>query len=210
MAPRPHPQRWLLSLLWVLSTTACAGVHPASLRETATDGGRQEAEAVAQASASAAPAPLRPVPLWRNGRPAGEIDLAQPHDSRIVVLDLSEDWTPYIFTERSNPDEQIVPQSYRATYLALARGEYPHDHHGARAKKDRYLELYGIPPTLTLLRTRFRDAVTEDCASKVDLEPIRQYDRLLPYTVDGNSAARLDPVSLARAARQARHAQTRR
>ncbi len=185
MAPRPHAERWLPALLWVFSITACAGVHPASLRETATDGGRQEAEAVAQSSASAHPPSLQPVPLWKNGRPAGEIDLARPHDSRIVVLDLAEDWTPYIFTERSNPDAQIVPQSYRATYLALARGEYPHDHHGTRAKKDRYLELYGIPPTLALLRTRFREAVTEDCASKVDLEPLRQYDRLL--LVDGKA-----------------------
>jgi hypothetical protein len=187
MAPCPRPQRWLPALLWVFSTTACAGVRPASLREAATDGGRQDAEAVAQASASAQPPPLQPVPLWKDGRPAGEIDLARPHDARVVVLDLGEDWTPYIFTERSSPDEPLVPQSYRATYLALARGEYPHDHHGMRAKKDRYLELYGIPPTLTLLRTRFREAVSEDCASKVDLEPLGRYERLLPYVVDGTA-----------------------
>jgi hypothetical protein len=187
MAPRPHAERWLPALLWMFSTTGCAGAHPATLRETATDGGRPEAETVAQPSPSAHPPPLQSVPLWRNGRPAGEIDLARPHDSRIVVLDLGEDWTPYIFTERSSPEEQIVPQSYRATYLALARGEYPHDHHGKRAKKDRYLELYGIPPTVTLLRTRFREAVAEDCTSKVDLEPLRQGDRLLPYLVDSNA-----------------------
>jgi len=186
-SPRPHAERWPPALLWVFSTTACAGAHPATLRETAADAGRQEAEAVAQSSTSAHPPPLQPVPLWKDGRPAGEIDLARPHDSRIVVLDLSEDWTPYIFTERSNPDDPIVPSSYRATYLALARGEYPHDHHGTRAKKDRYLELYGIPPTLTLLRTRFREAVTADCASKVDLGPLGQYDRLFPYLVDSNA-----------------------
>ncbi len=187
MAPRPHPERWLPALFCVFSTTACAGAHPASLRETATDGGRQETEAVAQSSASAQPSPLKPVPLWKDGQPAGEIDLARPHDARIVVLDLGEEWSPYIFTERSSPDEQLVPQSYRATYLALARGEYPNDHHGTRAKKDRYLELYGIPPTLTLLRTRFREEVSEDCASRVDLEPLGQYDRLLPYLVDGKA-----------------------
>lgn len=187
MAPRPRPERWLPALFCVFSTTACAGVHPASLREKATDGGRQETEAVAQSSASGEPSPLKPVPLWKDGQPVGEIDLGRPHDARIVVLDLGEDWTPYIFTERSSPDEQLVPQSYRATYLALARGEYPHDRHGARAKKDRYLELYGIPPTLTLLRTRFREEVSEDCGSKVDLEPLRQTDRLLPFLVDSNA-----------------------
>jgi hypothetical protein len=187
MAPRPHPERWLPALLWVLSTTACAGVRQGSQHKGTDDGERQEAGAVAQASAPAQPGPLQPVPLWKDGKPAGEIDLAQPHDARIVVVDLGEDWTPYIFSERSSPNEEIVPQSYRATYLALARGEFPHDHHGTRAKKDRYLELYGILPTLTLLRTRFREAVSQDCASKVDLEPLKQYERLLPYVDNGKA-----------------------
>jgi hypothetical protein len=187
MAPRPHPERWLPALLWALSTAACAGVRPASQHEAAADGGRQDAGAVAQASAPGQPRPSQPVPLWKDGKPAGEIDLAQPHDARIVVLDLGEDWTPYIFTERSSSDEEPVPQSYRATYLALARGEFPHDHHGSRAKKDRYLELYGILPTLTLLRTRFQEAVSQDCASKVDLEPLNQYERLLPYVDNGKA-----------------------
>jgi hypothetical protein len=187
MAPRPHTERWLLALLWVSTTTACAGVRPASQHEAIADGGRQEVGAVARASAPAQPAPLQPVPLWKDGKPAGEIDLAQPHDARIVVLDLGEDWVPYIFTERSSPNEEPVPQSYRATYQALARGEFPHDHHGSRAKKDRYLELYGILPTLTLLRTRFREAVSQDCASKVDLEPLKRYERLLPYVDNGKA-----------------------
>jgi hypothetical protein len=187
MWPRPHPERWLPALLWVFSTTACAGVRQASPQKAADDGERQEAGAVTQASAPAQPRPLQPVPLWKDGKPAGEIDLAQSHDARIVVLDLGEDWTPYIFSERSSPNEQIVPQSYRATYLALARGEFPHDHHGTRAKKDRYLELYGILPTLTLLRTRFREEVSQDCASKVDLEPLKQYERLLPYVDNGKA-----------------------
>ena len=187
MAPRPYSERWLPALLSVLSLTACAGVRPAGQHAAALDGGGQEAGDLAQASAPATPPALQPVTLWKDGKPAGEIDLAQPHDARIVVLDLGEDWTPYIFTERSSPAEAPVPQSYRATYLALARGEFPNDHHGKRAKKDRYLELYGILPTLTLLRTRFREAVSQDCASKVDLEPLGQYERLLPYVDNGKA-----------------------
>ena len=33
-----------------------------------------------------------------------------------------------------------------------ARGEFPRDHHGDRARDDKYLELFGIMPTLGLLR----------------------------------------------------------
>ncbi|HLK37629.1 MAG TPA: hypothetical protein VKU41_12805 [Polyangiaceae bacterium] len=177
----------LLAILGVWSVSACAGVRPARQNEAVADGGPQQAGPLAETSAPPQPPALQPVTLWRDGKPAGEIDLAQPHDARIVVLDLGEDWTPYIFTERSNPDDKLVPQSYRATYLALARGEFPHDHHGKRAKRDRYLELYGIPPTLTLLRTRLREDVSQDCASRLDLEPLGQGQRFLPYLVDRNA-----------------------
>src|SRR5579884_1096122 len=184
MAPRPHAARSLLALVSVLSTTTCAGVRPAGQH-----GVPREAGAAAQAPAPAPSPRLQPVPLWKDGKPAGEVDLARPHDARIVVLDLGEEWVPYIFTERSSPDQEPIPQSYRATYLALARGDFPNDHHGKRAKKDRYLELYGILPTLTLLRTRFREAVSQDCASKVDLEPLDHYEHLL-LPVDGGRAQR--------------------
>jgi hypothetical protein len=119
----------------------------------------------------------------------GEIDAAQPRTPGEVVVDLGEDWVPYIFTERTNPTDEPVPQSYRGTYLSLARGEYPNDHHGVRAKKDRYLELYGIPPTLGLLRARFRETQKQDCGSKVDLEPLKQYQRIVPY-IDNPKARR--------------------
>ena len=187
MARRAHLGPWLPRFFWVLTTVACSGMHPAAQHGAAADGGGRETEAAEQAPAPAPPRSQQSVPLWKDGKPAGEIDLAQPHDARIVVLDLGEDWVPYIFSERSSPDEAPIPQSYRATYLALARGEFPHDHHGTRAKKDRYLELYGILPTLALLRTRFREAVGQDCASKIDLEPLNQYERLLPYVDQGKA-----------------------
>src|SRR4029077_5309486 len=103
--------------------------------------------------------------------------------------DLGEEWVPYIFTERTNATDEPIPQSYRTTYLALARGEYPNDHPRVRAKKDRYLELYGILPTVSLLRARFREAAKQDCASKIDLEPLKQYERIVPY-VDNPKARR--------------------
>ncbi|MBV9949091.1 MAG: hypothetical protein JOZ69_19740, partial [Myxococcales bacterium] len=105
MAPRLHPGRWLPALLCISSALACAGVRPPSQREATLDGGSQESRPLAQESAPAQPRSSQTVPLWRDGKPAGEVDLARPHDARIVVLDLGEDWTPYIFTERSSPDD---------------------------------------------------------------------------------------------------------
>ncbi|MFW5920527.1 MAG: hypothetical protein ACOCUS_01705, partial [Polyangiales bacterium] len=105
-----------------------------------------------------------------------------------LVLDLGDEWTPYIFTERGSADEEPVPHTYRDTYLALARGEYPDNHHGHRAKNDEYLELYGIMPTLSVLRERFQRVSKLECAKGLDLEPLKQYDGFVAYR--GNEKAR--------------------
>src|SRR5215471_1954785 len=169
----------------------CAPTRPTSQPELRADAAREDAGLAAPMVAAPPKArALSPVPLWKDGKVAGEFDAAQARTTRDLVIDLGEQWVPYIFTERSLPTEQPVPQStYRATYLALAQGQYPNDHHGLRAKKDRYLELYGILPTLSLLRARFREAQKQDCASKIDLEPLKQYQRIVPY-VDNPKARR--------------------
>src|SRR6185369_15492781 len=56
-------------------------------------------------------------------------------------------------------------------------------------KKDRYLELYGIPPTLKLLRTRFHETQKQDCASKIDFQAFKLYQRIVPY-IDNPKARR--------------------
>jgi hypothetical protein len=199
MTPLPKPgrprrasrsKRWLASALLVFCA-GCAAARPTAKQDGVSDGGHDDTGGASHgAAASTKVQALSPVPLWKDGKTVGELDLAQPRATRDVVLDLGEEWVPYIFSERSSPSEEAVAQStYRATYLALARGEYPNDHHGIRAKKDRYLELYGILPTLSLLRARFREAARQDCASKLDLEPLKQYERIVPY-VDNPKARR--------------------
>jgi hypothetical protein len=129
----------------------------------------------------------RPVPLWEGGRAAREVDAATADVEGYLLVDLGEAWTPYIFTERSNEAEERVPHAYRETYLALARGERPEDHHGARAERDRYLELYGIMPTLGLLRERMRAVRDLECAAGLDLEPLRRFTGFTSYQNNGTA-----------------------
>jgi len=132
-----------------------------------------------------------PVVLWKDGKSQGRVDAAKADAQRHILLDLGEEWTPYIFTEASSPGEAAKPNAYRSTYLALARGEFPKDRHGYRAKKDQYLELYGILPTLTLLRERFRDVRALECAEALDLVPLKQFDGFLAYEPGRRPARRL-------------------
>jgi hypothetical protein len=132
----------------------------------------------AAGKAAAAQPMAQPVTLWDKGKPARDIDAAKPAPG-IVLINLGEEWTPYILTERSNPDEQLVPHTYRATYLDLAKGKLPTDQKGARVRRDKYLELYGIMPTFNLLRERFRKAKERGCDGKFDIEALRKYEGII-------------------------------
>ncbi len=142
--------------------------------------------------AEEAPEPLEaPVAHWKDGEAHGEVDAAKADSTGHLLLDLGEEWTPYILTERSSPDEEPKHNSYRSTYLALARGEFPKDRHGARAREDQYLELYGILPTLSLLRERFDEVRALECANELDLGPLKAFDGFLAYEKSRRPARRL-------------------
>lgn len=137
------------------------------------------------------PRPLtHAVDTWREGSKGEPIEQASADEQGLLVVDLGDDWTPYLFTESSQEGEAPVANAYRPTYLALARGEYPDDHHGRRARRDKYLELYGIPPTLGLLRQRYQSIRARTCIAQLDYDALRAFDGFIAY--ESNSAARTE------------------
>lgn len=183
---------------------ACDGLEvaeaPAAEEHDAQPEERAREEAPHRRVDTRPPPMARPVPLWENGRTEREIDAATAAAEGYLLLDLGESWTPYLFTERSSEAEERVPHAYRETYLALARGELPDDHHGARARRDKYLELYGIMPTLGLLRQRFRAVRDLECRESIDLAPLRAFDGFIAY--ESNQAARRQATNFAVLERQ--------
>jgi len=138
--------------------------------------------AVAAKPAKDKPAPMvAPVPLWAGGETKREVDAASATLHGHIVLDLGEAWTPYLFTEGNDADGNLLTNAYRQTYLSLARQEWPKDHHGERAEDDKYLELYGILPTLSVLRERIHAVDNLACRSELDLEPLRSFSGLVTY-----------------------------
>ena len=137
------------------------------------------------------PPPLaEPVPLWADGAQGRPVDAATSREDGYLLLDLGEEWTPYLFTEGDSPSEEPQPNAYRETYLALARGDFPDDWHGERAREDKYLELYGIMPTLGLLRERMRAALQNHCFEGIDTSALTTLDSVLVY--GSNDRARRD------------------
>lgn len=123
----------------------------------------------------------QPVAFWEHGRTERMIDGAKAA-KQYLVFDLGEAWTPYLFADATKLDGTPVSSGYKDTYLALARGEFPSNLHGERARKDKYLELYGILPTLSVVRARMIATSKLDCARQIDFVPLENYAGLETYS----------------------------
>jgi hypothetical protein len=133
------------------------------------------------------PPPAEPVPLYEHGKVSRIVDAAASSLHGFAIVDLGEAWVPYIFTDGMAEDGKPLPNAYRETYLALSRGEFPDDRHGERARDDKYLELYGIMPTLGQLRERFRKTAKLACAAELELQPLIDFQSVAVH--ESNAAA---------------------
>jgi len=128
-----------------------------------------------------APELLQPVDFWSDGKLVGKVDAQGADKDQYVFLDLGEGWTPILFTDGKTWKGEPAPHKFRATYLALARGEFPKDAYGERAQEDKYLELYGIMPTLAVVRGRMKWARELACAKELDLSALDGFTGVVTY-----------------------------
>jgi hypothetical protein len=177
---RRNGQRWLVLLLLVAAASCkkSEAPKPAPL----------PAQPVAPKAPEIAPSPTephvpigQPVAFWQHGKTERVIDGATA-TREYLVFDLGEGWTPYLFADATKVDGTPVASGYKPIYLTLARGEFPNDLHGQRAKEDKYLELYGILPTLSVVRARLLATSKLDCASQIDFAPLENYPGLETYS----------------------------
>jgi hypothetical protein len=96
------------------------------------------------------------------GRSVGQTTPEKARRDGLTVVDLSDDWLPYIFSEE--PDK---PQPLRPDLIALANGRLPRGSNFLRAREDRYFEAFGIPLNLNLLRRRLADRKRHACHERV-------------------------------------------
>ncbi|HSZ83417.1 MAG TPA: hypothetical protein VLA14_14105, partial [Polyangia bacterium] len=72
-----------------------------------------------------------------------------------TIVDLSDDWTPYIFAPQAGPDGQPLLNRYRRIFIGLANDQLDEDGEPLAPGEKNYLELYGIFPSMSVLRARF-------------------------------------------------------
>jgi hypothetical protein len=79
------------------------------------------------------------------------------------LIDLRDDWTPSIFAEERTPEGLLLPNRYRRVFIGLANDRLDEDGEPLPAGEKNYLELYGIFPSLSVLRERFMQDAAQPC-----------------------------------------------
>jgi hypothetical protein len=91
-------------------------------------------------------------------------------------VDLGDLWAPYILQDGEGAEAKV--NAYRETFAKLANEELNADGDPARPGDHNYLEVFGIPPTLTVLAARAEASVIpayEDCVDAVDRAGLEQW-----------------------------------
>jgi len=116
-------------------------------------------------SPAVARADCEAIAVWRDGQHTGTVCRADATARGLTVIDLRDDWVPPIL--EAGPDG--TEPGYRATYLALAQERFADAGADSEpAARDRYLELFGISPSLGVVRARLGDELRHRCQDAID------------------------------------------
>jgi hypothetical protein len=138
------------------------------------------------------------------------VDVEAARARGLTVVDLSDGWVPSVLDDHPGPQKGPAPTTlvnpYRAIYTGLAADRTDGDGQPLAAGERNYLELYGIPPALSVLRRRFLEDARRDCAEAFDPDKLLAVDEVRTWGASteakelGKQAARGARLEVARAA----------
>ena len=90
-----------------------------------------------------------------------------------TLLDLRDGWTPSIFAEEQTPEGVHLPNRYRRVFIGLANDQLDNDGEPLEPGEKNYLELYGIPPALSVMRARFIQSDAGPCHDQESVDVLQ-------------------------------------
>jgi hypothetical protein len=162
-----------------LLTPACGGPQPAASTE-ADNAVTPAAPTAADAAAPSAAHALEP----RDDLPPEQralllidgqerwVDAKAAEGAGYTLVDLSDSWTPMIFREDHTDTGEPLPNRYRRVFLGLANDQLDSDGVALEPGKKNYLELYGIFPSLSVLRARFMTDENSACHDQQSVDEL--------------------------------------
>ena len=139
-----------------------AAAAKAAAKEKAAKALAAAKEAAAKEAAAAEAAAKEPIPVVEGGRATRQLTAEAARKEGLTVVDLSDDWLPYVFSQ--TPDK---PQPLRPFLQDLANGRTRQGKQYARPREDRFFEVFGIFPSLNMVRRRLADKKRHVCHDKV-------------------------------------------
>ena len=166
------------------SSSARRGGHPASA------GARRAAlpDVDALPAATGLPPERRALQVVTRAGPAGGdggltwedrmVDADVARQRGLTLVDLSDGWAPGIFADGVAADGAPLPNRYRAIFTGLAANRTDGDGQPLLPGEQNYLELYGIPPALSVLRERFLADAARTCDPTFDTAKLLAVDSI--------------------------------
>jgi hypothetical protein len=100
-----------------------------------------------------------------------ELAIAQAEARGYTIIDLGDDWRPYIFSHETPGLDDASANEYAARYVALANDWTDADGEPLEPHEHNYLELYGIPPSLAVVMEEWRELpAIEQCLAEAGYE----------------------------------------
>src|SRR5262249_42404744 len=110
---------------------------------------------------------------------AKKTTIAEARAAGLLDVDLGDAWAPFIFQDSSGAaDDPPKPNAYRETFVALANEKVNEDGQPPKPGDHNYLEVFGIPPTLSVVAPRLEEDVAparEACLDRVDRASLEQW-----------------------------------
>jgi hypothetical protein len=123
-----------------------------------------------------------------------------------TLVDLGDDFTPYIFAEQHDDQGRPLPNRYRRVFVGLANDQLDEDGAPLAAGEKNFLELYGIFPSLSVLRGRF---LLDESKSCLDPEGQPALEAVETVTYVSPDEMRKDEKRVARARRELEEARVK-
>ena len=103
------------------------------------------------------------------------MDIDEARAAGLTIVDLSDDWVPYIFWSKTPGKEDHMPNTYMRSFVRLAGDEI--NLNGAELPRGthNYLEPYGIPPSLSVLQRRYAEDAAKDCYGDLNYQAFADY-----------------------------------
>lgn len=89
------------------------------------------------------------------------------------ILDLRDQWTPYIFKTHKSPEGELLEHSYREIFVNLANDTGDNEGQPISDEEYNFLEVFGIPPSMSVLWKRIDREINDPCYREIDYDKIR-------------------------------------